>query len=74
MNVITSIRFNKDYFKVLAEEEAMALRRCWVCGKVKPVSEFYRDGSRSGGYDNKCKDCTRKLKEKRRLNGSRRNN
>ena len=72
MIVVGNVVFNKEYFRMLPEETNNAFKRCWVCGKVKPVSEFHRDRSRNGGYDNKCKKCTKKLKEKRKSNGSRR--
>lgn len=38
-------------------------KRCYRCRKKKSVEEFYRDKSRSDGFENLCKVCSR---EKRR--------
>jgi len=35
-------------------------RQCGACGKVKPLSEFYKDGKDNHGktkYRRDCKDC-----------------
>ena len=66
MQVVNSITFDKKFFKLIEQETVLSFKRCWVCGKIKPLSEFYRDKSRSGGYDNKCIECTRKKKAERR--------
>lgn len=51
------------------------MRLCGTCGKVKPVSEFYRDGTdRKTGepkYRRDCKECykaTRMQADRRRNN------
>jgi len=32
-------------------------KRCYKCGKVKPVTEFYKNASRPDGYQQQCKKC-----------------
>lgn len=32
-------------------------RRCYICGKIKKVSEFSKDITRAGGIGYKCKKC-----------------
>lgn len=35
------------------------MKRCCTCKQYKPISEFYRDRSKSDGYQALCKDCCR---------------
>ena len=37
----------------------MITKKCFVCGEVKPIDEFYVHERMSDGHLNKCKDCTR---------------
>ncbi len=39
-------------------------KRCTVCKRMKPVSEFYRDRSRPDGLYTKCKECHSKIVKK----------
>ena len=38
----------------------MRTKRCVRCGKVKPISEFYKHKKMADGYRNICKDCINK--------------
>lgn len=34
-------------------------KKCYVCGREKSISEFYRDSYAKDGYRGKCKKCFR---------------
>lgn len=40
---------------------------CRRCFEVKPIAMYYKDRTRSNGYDRVCKSCSNKLREARRL-------
>lgn len=49
----------------IGDQDTKTHRVCGACEKLKPVSEFYRDGLDSHGnvrYRRDCKDCYKKIR------------
>ena len=38
------------------------MKKCGKCKEVKNVNEFYKSSTILGGYQNRCKDCSKELK------------
>lgn len=41
------------------------LKKCFVCGIEKELSEFYKHNKMHDGHINKCKECTKKQSDER---------
>lgn len=35
------------------------MKRCTKCGKVKPLTEYYKDKTKASGYESKCSECAK---------------
>lgn len=57
----------------VADRDTETHRVCGTCGKLKPLSDFYRDGKDKNGnikYRRDCKECYKltRIKNARRKN------
>jgi len=47
---------------IIITENGENFKRCGKCGAIKPVSEFYKQGTAKDGLEGRCKDCCNALK------------
>jgi hypothetical protein len=45
----------------------VAEKECYGCGKVKPASEFHASKVEDDGLQNRCKDCQREYRARRKV-------
>lgn len=45
-------------------------KKCFICGGVKPIDDFYKHPFMSDGHLNKCKECTKKYMHSRQVSGA----
>ena len=65
--------YNWENYGILPEKKDRSIKKCKICGKIKPISDFYH--IKGHGYQTYCKECQkaygkeyrRKLKERRRI-------
>jgi len=65
LKIVGLAYFSSREFDIIRPKHFELFKKCWVCGEVKSLKEFYRDSSRRDGHDNKCKKCTRERKRRR---------
>ena len=51
-------------------EKSPTEKKCTVCKRIKPITEFYEDARRQDGHYSKCKKCHNKSVKKWQINNS----
>lgn len=42
-------------------------KRCWICKKVKPKAEFYKDSARYDNASTRCKECDKSYRREAKM-------
>jgi len=60
---LTNLNIGKENIFLKSEHK---MKPCRVCKEEKELEYFYSDSSRSDGYSNRCKECSRIAKANQR--------
>lgn len=70
MNFESSLNENEGFLKP-HDATMRGVKRCYICRKLLPMSEFHKSKNRPGGLTNECKTCA-SIRQKGLYKGTRR--